>query len=69
MKYKITATYIENDCRLVCDIYYALGEYAGQTWDSFEEAEEIAEKLLADVGSVVDASVEYAVEIDYLSDD
>lgn len=60
--YKITATYIEAGQELLADRSYALGDYATTTWIDRDEAEAVAESLRADVGTVVDASVQYAVE-------
>ena len=59
--YTITATYNDNGQRCVCDRHYALGQYADATFASREAAEEVADELRDDVGSVVDASVEYEV--------
>ena len=59
--YTIVATYLDNGRRCVCDRGYALGQYADTTWDSVEAAEDVADDLRSDVGTVVDASVEYEV--------
>lgn len=62
MSYRITATYDDHGNEILADRYYALGQYADQTWESREEAEEVAEELREDVGDVVDASVRYYVD-------
>ena len=41
---------------------YALGDYASTIFDSEAEAQEIAARLQADVGDVVEAGIEYSVE-------
>ena len=60
-RYTLNATYLDNGRRCVCDRGYALGQYADTTWDSVEAAEDVADDLRSDVGTVVDASVEYEV--------
>ena len=59
--YRIAATYDANGQRCVCDRHYALGQYADATFASREAAEEVADDLREDVGSVVDGSVQYEV--------
>jgi hypothetical protein len=61
MKYMLIATHLDNDQRCFANRPYALGEYAATTFDSAAEAEEIADVLRDDVGTVVDESVEYEV--------
>lgn len=46
---------------MFCDRHYALGQYVDQVWNSKEAAEEVAEELRNDIGTVVDNSVEYRV--------
>jgi len=60
--YRIAATYEENGTELVANRDYAMGQYADQVWATSEDAEEIADELREDVGSVVHASVRYYVE-------
>ena len=61
-QYVITATSLDNNgVRVVCDRYYACGDYADTRFASREAAEAVADDLRDDVGSVVDASVEYEV--------
>ena len=61
MSYKIIATYEENGTELLADSNYALGQYAGQTWESRADAQAVADELAEDVGTVVDETVKYEV--------
>ena len=61
-KYIIDATYDDNGTRCVADRNYALGDYADTVFDSRSAAEEILKELKRDIGSVVDASIEYDIE-------
>ena len=61
-KYIITATEKDNNGhRIHSDRYYAIGDHADTKFDTREAAEKVADDLRDDVGTVVDASVEYEV--------
>ena len=58
----ITATAKDNSGnRVHCDRYYAIGDHADTKFETREAAERVADDLRDDVGTVVDASVEYEV--------
>ena len=61
--YIIFATYVDShNTRCPANRNYALGEYARAVFRSKAEAEKIIEELKRDIGSVVDASIEYDIE-------
>ena len=59
--YKIIATYEESGNQCWCDRNYAMGNLADTAWRTREDAEDAADELREDVGTVVDARVEYEV--------